>query len=143
MTEPVSPDAPLPASREEMHSAMFATFVLGQSHAVLTFLGKAPHPATGKIEKDLDQAQFLIDLLEMLEAKTRGNLSREEAGLLKQSLFDLRMAFVAATETPAAAPAAPASTPAPIAEAKPAEAKPAEAAPSDDDSKKRFTKKYD
>ena len=39
MTEPVSPDAPLPASREEMHSAMFATFVLCQSHAVLTFLG--------------------------------------------------------------------------------------------------------
>jgi len=63
--------------------------------------------------------------LEMLEAKTRGNLDRHEAALLKQTLMALRMAFVEAVEQPE--PPAKPSTDPEIAKAKPAD--PTEAAP--------------
>ena len=79
---------------------------------------------------------MFIDQLEMIEAKTKGNLSKDEHRLLMQSLMSLRMAFVEAVAAPA---------PAPALASEPAQAKPesAPAAPSgEDESKKKFTKKY-
>ena len=57
-------------------------------------LGKVPHPATGKIEQNLETARRVIDVLEMVSVKTAGNLSQEERRLLDQALTDLRLNYV-------------------------------------------------
>jgi hypothetical protein len=59
-------------------------------------LGLVANPTTGKTERDLAAAKHGIDLLEMLDAKTQGNLDESEAGLLGHLLYDLRMAYVQA-----------------------------------------------
>ncbi len=58
-------------------------------------LGQIPNPATDKKEEDLTQAKFLIDTLGMLKEKTKGNLSAEEASLLENLLYELRMQYIA------------------------------------------------
>lgn len=130
-------DLNAPITREEMMSALFAQLVVQQSNMAMLLLGKVPHPQTGEIVRDIDAARLFIDQLEMLEAKTKGNLTKEEGQLLKQSLMSLRMAFVDAVQTPAPEPNKPEATP-------PAENK-IEAGPeaaADAESKKKFTKKY-
>ena|SRR5580658_2344577 len=72
----------------------FATFVLSLSHSAVLHLGEAPHPETNKIERNLTLARQTIDLLGVLEEKTKGNLTGDEERLLTQVLFDLRMRFV-------------------------------------------------
>jgi len=130
-------------SREDMMAALFAQMVIQQANMAMMLLGKVPHPHTGKTEKDIEAARMFIDQLEMLEVKTKGNLSREEQQLLKQSLMALRMAFVESVGSPApktpesTSEAASAATPqAPESEAAP------EGAAADDLSKKKFSKKY-
>ena len=81
-------------SREEVLSALFAQLVMQQSNMAMMLLGKVAHPETGQVVKDIEAAKFFIDQLEMLEVKTKGNLSKEEGALLKQSLMSLRLAFV-------------------------------------------------
>jgi hypothetical protein len=60
-------------------------------------LGAIPNPMTDKTEEDITQAKFLIDSLEMLEKKTKGNLEKEEAEMLEHLLYELRMAYVGKT----------------------------------------------
>jgi hypothetical protein len=72
----------------------FATFVLSLSHSVLMHLGEAPLPEGEIDQKDLPLARQTIDLLGLLEEKTKGNLTGDEERLLSQVLFDLRMRFV-------------------------------------------------
>jgi hypothetical protein len=77
----------------------FSTFVLSLSHSALMHLGEAPHPETGKVEKNLILARQTIDLLAMLEEKTKGNLAGDEERLIGQILFDLRMRYVELSKT--------------------------------------------
>lgn len=86
-------------SREEMFSGLFAQLVMQQSNMAMMLLGKIPHPESGNTIKDTDAARLFIDQLEMLEAKTKGNLTKEESALLKQSLMSLRLAFVDAVDS--------------------------------------------
>ncbi|MDA0836282.1 MAG: DUF1844 domain-containing protein [Planctomycetota bacterium] len=72
-------------------------------HLIMSFatqalfgLGEAENPATSKKEQDLDWAKFNIDMLEMLEEKTRDNTSAEEKNLFVQILYDLRMRYIKA-----------------------------------------------
>ncbi|MBU3958532.1 MAG: DUF1844 domain-containing protein [Candidatus Omnitrophica bacterium] len=57
-------------------------------------LGTVPNPATNKKEENLTQAKFIIDTLEMLQQKTKGNLTSEETKLLENLLYELRMQYV-------------------------------------------------
>jgi len=57
-------------------------------------LGQAPDPMTGRPHVDLEQARFAIDLLAMLQDKTRGNRTPDESGVLEEMLGALRMGFV-------------------------------------------------
>ena len=138
-SEPVAGEA----SGEEGRSRLFAQFVLQQVHLAMLLLGKTPHPQTGRTMRDLDGARLLIDQLEMLEAKTRGNLDREEEQLLKQSLMSLRLMFVEAVESPASEPppAAGQAAPAGPAEGRAAPA-PETGAAEEAEPKKKFSKKY-
>src|SRR5947209_14785183 len=99
MSNPTEPSASQ-GSGMDAHAALFAQFVMRQANMAFLFLGKIAHPETGQTMKDLDGARQFIDELEMLEAKTRGNLNKEEAGLLKQTLMNLRLAYVQAVEEP-------------------------------------------
>ena len=72
----------------------FATFILSLSHSALMHLGEAPHPEDNKVRVSLPLAKQTIDLLGLLEDKTKGNLTGEEERLITQILFDLRMRFV-------------------------------------------------
>jgi hypothetical protein len=74
----------------------FATFVVSLSHSALLHLGEAPHPETNRVEVSLPLARQTIDLLGLLEEKTKGNLTGAEESLLTQVLFDLRMRYVEA-----------------------------------------------
>ncbi len=89
---PATPAAP--ASPEELPSIDFATFVLSLSHSALLHLGEAPHPDTNRTEKNLPLARQTIDLIALLEEKTKGNLTGDEERLLHQILYDLRMRYV-------------------------------------------------
>jgi len=57
-------------------------------------LGKVASPISGKVERDLRMAQHSIDLLAMLESKTKGNLNPEETHLLQHVLYELRLNYV-------------------------------------------------
>lgn len=87
-------------SQQEIMSALFAQLIMQQTNMALMLLGKVAHPESGKTYKDVEAARLFIDQLEMLENKTKGNLTREESELLKQSLMNLRFAFVEAVEAP-------------------------------------------
>jgi Domain of unknown function (DUF1844) len=79
---------------EDALHAEFTTFILSLSHSALMHLGEAPNPETGKVELDLPLARQTIDLVGMLEEKTKGNLTGDEERLITQILFDLRMRYV-------------------------------------------------
>ena len=84
---------------DELPSIDFSTFVLSLSHSALLHLGEAPHPDTNRLEKNLPLARQTIDLIALLEEKTKGNLTGDEERLLHQILFDLRMRYVELTKT--------------------------------------------
>src|SRR5579862_9869701 len=94
------------SSREEIMAALFANMVIQQTNMAMMLMGKTPHPETGETMKDLESARMFIDQLEMLEVKTKGNLNKQEEGLLKQALAAVHMTFVEAIgeESPATAP---------------------------------------
>jgi hypothetical protein len=79
---------------QSLPSIDFATFIVSLSHSALLHLGDAPHPETNAIEANVALARQTIDLLGLLEEKTKGNLTGDEERLLTQVLFDLRMRFV-------------------------------------------------
>ncbi len=81
-------------TEKELPVLDFATFVLSLSHSALMHLGEAPHPESEKVERNLPLAKQTIDLIGMIEEKTKGNLSGEEERLLGQILYDLRMRYV-------------------------------------------------
>jgi hypothetical protein len=72
----------------------FCTFVLSLNSSVLVQLGLIEDPATGQKSKNLPMAKQTIDLLSMLEEKTQGNLSEQEANILKNLLYELRLLYV-------------------------------------------------
>ncbi len=128
-------------SREDELSALFGHMVIQQANMALMLMGKVANPETGQTMKDLEAARYFVDQLEMIEVKTKGNLSPQEAGLLKQTLMTLRLAFVEAVEKPEASPAST-PTPAPAPTTAPGSTPADPAAPADEDSRKKFTKKY-
>ena len=72
----------------------FSTFVLSLATSAQMQMGVLEHPQLGNIEVDLEQARQTIDILGILEAKTKGNLSEDESSLLGNILHDLHMIFV-------------------------------------------------
>ncbi|MGO8700709.1 MAG: DUF1844 domain-containing protein [Limisphaerales bacterium] len=142
-------DAQPPPEGADVTAAMFASLVMQNANMALIFLGKAPNPQTGQTSQDLENARYFIDQLEMLEVKTKGNLSKPEAALLNQSLTSLRLAFVEAVEHPAAGAESGTSGGPPTDEqetpvtepAKPDLAASAQPAPAPE-SQKKFSKKY-
>ena len=131
-TEPKTSEQNVRLDHEAMMSALFAHMVTQQANLAMMLMGKIAHPESGKTVRDLEAAQLFIDQLEMLEVKTKGNLNKHEEALLKQSLMNLRLAFVEAADAPEAPPAA----------ATPPQPEPEPAKPAEEESHKKFSKKY-
>lgn len=75
----------------------FIGFVLSVAATAALHFGDMPDPQTGqKPEPNLEAASHLIDILALLEQKTRGNLTAEERSVLDQVLYELRMRYLAA-----------------------------------------------
>jgi hypothetical protein len=142
-SEQATADSGIP--REEMMSALFAHLVMQQSNMAMMLMGKVMHPETGQTTRDMEAAKLFIDVLEMLEAKTKGNLTREEARLLQQSLMSLRMTFVESVEgapqskqSGEPAPGPQSTQPPPQVASSPADS----AAKEEEEHRKKFSKKY-
>jgi hypothetical protein len=76
----------------------FGTFVLSLGSSAIMHLGEFEHPESGKVEKDLAMAKHTIDILSMLQAKTKGNLNAQEDELIESLLYDLRLRYVNASK---------------------------------------------
>ncbi len=74
----------------------FSSFILSLYSSGLVHLGKVEDPSTGKTGVNLDLARHTIDMIAMLEEKTRGNLNTEEQNLLKALLSEIRLNYVEA-----------------------------------------------
>lgn len=82
------------ASPADLNKALFLNLIAMLSISALQQLGKIINPMTGKTEISLEGAQATIDMLDMLEAKTRGNRDAEEDKTLKDTLTMLKMNYV-------------------------------------------------
>lgn len=77
-----------------MSSIDFPTFVLSIASAAMMGLGLAPRPDSKKQQVDMEMARQNIDLLEMIQQKTRNNLTRDEESLLERVLYEVRTQFL-------------------------------------------------
>jgi hypothetical protein len=96
--KPAGPSAPVKGPvgeppAHELPTLDFSTFVLGLIGSAYVHMGDDPSPE-GQSQRDLIMARQDIDLLGLLQDKTKGNLTGEEERLLEQALCDLRMRYV-------------------------------------------------
>lgn len=77
----------------------FSTLVLSMASTAMVHMGQMPSPHGQTGERDLDAAKQAIDILAILDEKTRGNLDDAEQKLLRSLLYDLRVAYVDAQKT--------------------------------------------
>jgi hypothetical protein len=94
----LGPSPEVASQPEEDMPMTFEALIFSLSTTALLQLGMAPHPETGKQEMDLPGAKQTIDILEMLQQKTRGNLTADEGQLLEECLYDLKMTYVKALQ---------------------------------------------
>jgi len=128
----------------------FIEFVVMHAQNAALFLGQIPNPKTGEPEVNLDLARMFIDQLAMIQEKTRGNLTSEEAKVLSNALSNLQMAYVeiakeqpkgaAQPEAPEAAPSQEPTEEPPATKAEPSA--PVTSAEAEIESRKKFTKSY-
>ncbi len=78
----------------EKHDQLYFNLLLTWHQSAMSALGKINNPVTGKMERNLDQAQAMIDMLEMLHVKTKGNVSEEMEKTQNMMLSELRLNFV-------------------------------------------------
>ncbi len=100
------------ATGNQEQKALFTGLIMMLGSSAMQQLGKLIDPATSKTEVSLEGAQSTIDLLDMLKAKTQGNLDAEEEKMLRDLLASLQMNYVQAAETMKKKPAEPAPEPA-------------------------------
>lgn len=84
-------------SDEERSKFLFSFLVMSYQTAALMQLGQLKDPRTQKVEKDLETAKLSIDILGMLQEKTKNNLTKDEAELLEGVLRELRLAYIKET----------------------------------------------
>jgi uncharacterized protein DUF1844 len=91
------PDASQPNPLDKLPPPSFALLIATFGSQAMVALGQAPSPLDGKTELRLDLAKHAIDTLDILQEKTKGNLTADETAMLEGVLHQLRMAYVAAS----------------------------------------------
>jgi len=98
-------EAPESEAAFDPTAVSFVGFVLSLAHTAAFHFGDVPDPVTGQSGTvNLAAAQQIIDILALLELKTRGNLTAEERQLMEQLVYELRMRYVEASKTAAPEP---------------------------------------
>ena len=88
-----------PSQDREESAVTFLGFILSLAHTAAVHFGDVPDPVSGQtIPANLPAAQQMIDILSLLEEKTRGNLTAEERQFLDQILYELRLRYVEASK---------------------------------------------
>jgi Domain of unknown function (DUF1844) len=86
-------------NQQESGEVTFVGFVLSLAHTAAFHFGDVPDPVTGEAgQPNLAAAHQIIEILSLLEQKTRGNLTAEERQLLEQVVYELQMRYVDATK---------------------------------------------
>ena len=93
-TEPKSDTSQDHSSKKGEEQIDFASFILSLATTALAHLGEVPDPETGEKTENLVAAKQMIDILSILEVKTKGNLDSDEARLLESLLYELRMKYL-------------------------------------------------
>ena len=93
-TDPSEPETDKDEAAYQLPKINFPTFIFSLNSSVLLNLGVLEDPGTGQKAKNLPLAKQTIDILGMLEEKTKGNLTDDEAAMLKNILYELRMLYV-------------------------------------------------
>lgn len=94
--EPEGATPPAELSQRDLFLGLVQSFQL----AAMQQLGKVPEPGTDRTSQDLPQAKLSIDMLEMLKARTDGNLTMEELRFLDHVLTELRLHYVTESAKP-------------------------------------------
>jgi len=76
------------------HNILFMQLIIQNQQIALMSMGKIKNPVTNKIERNLEHAKIYIDTLDMLQARTKGNLSDYEEKFLTETLKDLKLNYV-------------------------------------------------
>ncbi|QED27197.1 DUF1844 domain-containing protein [Microvenator marinus] len=84
----------IPTQEPSNPKLAFGDFVMSLGTSAYVSLGKIQDPAFGQMEPDIDAASQIVEILEMLGEKTKGNLDKEEEKLLGGLLYELRIAIV-------------------------------------------------
>ena len=92
MAPPVSGEVSV--EQQSLPEASFQVLISTFATQAAVALGQIANPMTNKTEVDLSQAKFAIDLLQVLEEKTKGNLSQEEQSYLGDLFYQLRMVYI-------------------------------------------------
>ncbi len=82
---------------EEYTPIDFMSFIMSLSTSALIYLGEVPDPVDNEKKKIIPMAKQMIDLISMLNDKTKGNLTADEEKYMENILFELKMVFVKAT----------------------------------------------
>jgi hypothetical protein len=99
--------APAAGTKAGPANPHFTGLVESLATQALMFMGAVRDPMTGAVHQDMGQAQQMVDMLGMIDEKTRGNLTKEEADMLKQVLDEVRMHFVRLSSPPPQGPKGP------------------------------------
>ncbi len=81
-------------AQQEEYDAMFMQLIIGLQSSAWMLLGKVANPVTGKVEKNLEAAKATIDMLIMLQAKTKGNLTKVEEDYIANTISQLQLNYV-------------------------------------------------
>jgi hypothetical protein len=79
---------------DEKTNALFVSLLMMFHSAAMQYLGKVKNPATDKIERNLEQAQAIIDMFDMLKVKTKGNLTPDEDKFISNLAQELKLNYV-------------------------------------------------
>ena len=94
-------------SAGQMPALEFSHFILSLATSTQVALGLIANPGTKVMHRDVEAARQTIDIIAMIQEKTKGNLSAEEAQLIEEVLYTLRMQYVQVTQNPTAATTTP------------------------------------
>ena len=79
---------------KKLYEIQFIQLVFSLKTSAIMQLGKIANPLTGKIERDLNEAKYTIDMLNMLKEKTKNNLTANEEKIINDTIFELQMNYI-------------------------------------------------
>ena len=79
---------------KKLYEIQFVQLIFSLKTSAIMQLGKIANPLTGKIERNLNEAKYTIDMLNMIKEKTKGNLTSDEQKIIDDAVFEMQMNYV-------------------------------------------------